>query len=697
VGQRHALPSRKPPRRTGLAPAIDRFLVVAALLGVAFPIYGAPIPFDGSGLHPGPVTVTLAADSLTVQWNDERGRPWRAEFSLEPTHALITTIGVAGREPVVRDAAPMYDGEFGKRRGGWDEFFDQPPAAPEGTRHFGGALQRTAARAVTVGDRLDLIFDSFQMGLFHGSMGFTFFPGSRLIQVFALVSTQEQDVAYYYNAGMTLREPARAGDVMDTQVSYYDISGAFQTIRSTGPERIPLKVRYRALTIRTPGGAVTAFPPPHQYFMPRDFTTNLGFTWHFAWRGIAGIGIRQYPDDNSFFYPWMNAPPGTEQRLSAFFLLDDRDPKTALEDALRYTHADRFPKLDGFTTLAAHWHPDFTVQAMENGPDWVPPFKPVLKQMGVDSMLIFDYHLEGHPDSLDKVRLQELEALSKSSKAQSDAGFLIVPAEEANVWLGGHYGLIFPKPVHWFKQRPAGTPLRTTDPQYGTVWHVGSPEDMLEMIRAEGGYVYQAHPRTKDSKGYPDKIRDTAWFRDPRYFGTGWKALPADLSSPRLGERAFKVVDDVNNWGLHKLFISEVDVFQVDSTHELYGHMNVNYLRLAKLPDFDHYGDLLKAVVAGDSFMTTGEILLPLVSVSTTSAAQIAVQAKISWTFPLRMAEIVWGDGTKTDRKVIPLEQTHEFGNASFTWTAAGPGWKWARLAVWDVAGNGAFTQPVWK
>jgi hypothetical protein len=25
------------------------------------------------------------------------------------------------------------------------------------------------------------------------------------------------------------------------------------------------------------------------------------------------------------------------------------------------------------------------------------------------------------------------------------------------------------------------------------------------------------------------------------------------------------------------------------------------------------------------------------------------------------------------------------------------PGWKWARIAVWDVAANGAFTNPVWR
>jgi hypothetical protein len=657
----------------------------------------AAVPFNAAGVRAGAVSLMQSGDSVSVQWKDDRNRAWRAEFSLDPGKPLITAVGLAGQEPVIRDGAAMYDGEFGKRRGGWDEFFDLPPAAPEGTRQFRGAFTLTSGHAQTVGDRLDLLFDSFQMGPFAGSLCFTFFPGSRLFQMQAVVSTREPDLAYYYNAGLTLREPSRAGDVMDTRVSYYDTAGLFQTIRSGGPERNPVKVRYRALGIGTPGGTLTVFPAPHQYFMPRDFSTNLGFVWHFAWRGAAGIGIRQYPDDNSFFYPWMNAPPGSEQRLSAFFLLDDREPRIALDDALRYTHDDRFPKLDGFKTLAAHWHPDFTVQAMENGPDWVPPFKPVLKAMGVDAMLICDFHLEGHPNSLEPIRLQELAAMYGATRAQSDPAFLIVPGEEPNTWLGGHYALMFPKPVYWFKERPRGTPLRASDPQYGTVWHVGSPEELLEMVRAEGGYVYQTHPRTKDSKGYPDKIRDTAWFRDPRYIGTGWKALPADLSSPRLGERAFNVIDDVNNWGLRKLLIAEVDLFQIDSTHELYGHMNVNYLRLPKLPDFDHYGEVLDALAAGSGFMTTGEILLPEVKLSAAPGDQITARAKVAWTFPLHMAEIVWGDGVRTNRKILPLDDTHEFGANTFDWTAQATGWKWARLAVWDVAGNGAFTQPVWR
>jgi hypothetical protein len=46
---------------------------------------------------------------------------------------------------------------------------------------------------------------------------------------------------------------------------------------------------------------------------------------------------------------------------------------------------------------------------------------------------------------------------------------------------------------------------------------------------------------------------------------------------------------------------------------------------------------------------------------------------------------------------MISLAATKEFGKQNFTWEASAPNWKWARLAVWDVAGNGAFIPPIWK
>jgi len=224
---------------------------------------------------------------------------------------------------------------------------------------------------------------------------------------------------------------------------------------------------------------------------------------------------------------------------------------------------------------------------------------------------------------------------------------------------------------------------------------VADAKELLDLVRAEDAFVYTTHPRTKGSMGYPDQVRDSAFFQDPRWFGAGWKALPSDLSSPRLGDRAFKLLDDMSNWGLPKKLMGEVDVFQIDSTHELYAHMNVNYVKLPSLPAFDDYGKLLGALQRGDFFTTTGEVLLPDVRIAQEKGGGIAVQARIQHTFPLEMAEIVWGDGKQTYRKTIPLSETHPFGDFTFRGDAEGGNWTWARLAVWDVAGNGAFVNPV--
>ena len=65
--------------------------------------------------------------------------------------------------------------------------------------------------------------------------------------------------------------------------------------------------------------------------------------------------------------------------------------------------------------------------------------------------------------------------------------------------------------------------------------------------------------------------------------------MPADLSHDRLGRRALDLLDDMANWGQKKYLPGEVDVFKIDHTHELFGHMNINYVRLEpdRLPRFD--------------------------------------------------------------------------------------------------------------
>ena len=61
-----------------------------------------------------------------------------------------------------------------------------------------------------------------------------------------------------------------------------------------------------------------------------------------------------------------------------------------------------------------------------------------------------------------------------------------------------------------------------------------------------------------------------------------------------------------------------------------------------------------------------------------------------------RVAEVVTGDGQRVSRERISLENTGPFGSRQLRVPLQLAGHQWARLEVWDVAANGAFTQPVW-
>jgi hypothetical protein len=676
-------------------------ILLIPFIGVA-----ATVPADISGVRPGPVTVSTSTESLTVRWPDEVSRMWSAEFSLNNERPLITSIGV-NSTIVVRNAYPQYWAVTGKRRGraGFDDFFDFPGNHPEGTRRFEGAFRCVSVKARSVGNRVEVLFDGLKLGIFTGGIAYTFYPGSRLIYQEAVVSTQEPDTAYLYDTGMRLAAPAssvRPGrrEVV-SPITYYDTEGKLHTEMTTGPDRRPAYVRYRAIAARLDTGSLAVFPPPHTYIAPRDYTTNMGYVWFHGWAGRTGngelgLGVRHPIDDGAGqYYPWINAPPATLQRLGLFYVVSDRAPEAALEDVLRFTNRDRFPAIPGYKTLTSHWHWGYTIQALNMGEKWTPPFTQVLKDMGINVALTCDFHGDGHPRDTTDLRLDELDAYYKMCRRQSDSQFLLIPSEEANVILGGHWTVTFPKPVYWFMSKKTEGPVQRSHPKYGTVYHVGTADDILAMVRREHGIINQAHPRTKDSFGYPDKVRDTAFFQDASFIGAGWKAIPADLSKLRQGVRALNLLNDMNNWGTSKRLLAETDMFAIDHTSELYAHMNANYVRIGELPDFDNYGRMLEAVNRGDYFISMGEVLLPQVEISKASPSTIAATATVKWTFPLSFGEIVWGDGKETFTRTFDLTDTRPFGSETFKWSTEAKNWQWARIAVWDVAGNGAFINPI--
>ena len=95
-----------------------------------------------------------------------------------------------------------------------------------------------------------------------------------------------------------------------------------------------------------------------------------------------------------------------------------------------------------------------------------------------------------------------------------------------------------PKPVYFShaEPRPGSQRFEEQDSTYGHVYHLGSAADVFEMVKRENAIIWTAHPRTKNSEGYPDAYKDQDFFLNDRFIGASWESLPADLSQQRLCE-----------------------------------------------------------------------------------------------------------------------------------------------------------------
>src|SRR5262249_46125936 len=268
------------------------------------------------------------------------------------------------------------------------------------------------------------------------------------------------------------------------------------------------------------GGSIAVFPPPHQFFFARELEVNLGYVWYrkdpedrFA------VGVRHANHEEGYNPAWINgvfalynAPAGTSQHMSLYYYLSPSDAHTCRESVMAYTHGDHYKPLEGYMTMATHFHVAFTKELMDSGSlDTEPPWIPLMKALGINIAHIFDFHGDGHPTDPGALRLSELQNYFAACRRHSTRDFLILPGEEANAYLGGHYNILFPKPVFWTHVRTNGQPLVEEDARVGKVYHTGSAADVFELMQREDALVWQTHPRTKGSTGYPDKIRDAAY------------------------------------------------------------------------------------------------------------------------------------------------------------------------------------------
>lgn len=336
-----------------------------------------------------------------------------------------------------------------------------------------------------------------------------------------------------------------------------------------------------------------------------------------------------------------------------------------------------------------------------------PEFVGVFKRAGVDIVHLAEFHNRLGRDRRDPDKtLPLLKLLHDECERLSDDDFLLLPGEEPNAHLGGHWISFFPRPVMWVLSRARDKPFIEEHPKYGRVYHVGSSEEVLKLMEMENGLMWAAHPRIKSSTDYPDRYREEPFFESERYLGGAWKAMPADLSRPRLGWRVLDLLDDMSNWGARKYIVGEVDIFQVDQTTEFYAHANINYLRMDHVPRFrDGWNPVLRALRDGAFFISTGEVLMPSFTIGGMQSGQILkltqsgkaeLKVALSWTFPMKFFEVITGDGESVYRQQVVMSETSAFGKQDFRMILDLKGKTWVRFEAWDIATNGVISQPIW-
>ncbi len=690
-------------------------------------------------------TAAMAQNTLTVSWPGEAGSELRARYAVDGGQPVIRELSVrkSGGQwaSLGQNLTPEYHVVSGIRRmsvqqaqpleaagvqltpeviakNRWYAFWDAPLVLNPGREIIGGprnasdikratASFKTASCSVkTDGAALEVTFPGLSMGIFSGDLRFTAYRGSSLLRMEALAKTNEEWIAYKYDAGLKGLSTA-----LTPRVGWHDTGGHPQQYLFGGVVNntiVGLKAANRVLVAEGKGGSLAVFTPPHTFFWTREVDTNLGYVWYRKDAPASfGIGIRQPEEeevaqykDNFALY---NAPPGTVQKMAVYFLASPNGAEPTRNAVMAFTHGDMFKPLAGYKTFVNHFHLRFTDRTRAGGFDTPLQDLVAMRALGLNIIGLSDFHGDMHPSDPGPLRFQDEKDYFEATRRASDTDFLVTPWEEPSAYFGGHYNIMFPKPVFWSKVRQPGQSFVENDPVYGKVYHTGDAGEVQQMMDAEGAYRYHAHPRTKGTTGYPDLIFDKPYVKNDRYLGVAFKpGMGQDNSEARLCEwRCFDAVDTMNNLyassGLRpKYVIADIDTYRKGPEDDLYAAFPVNYLKLDRTPGpTEDWSPILRALRNGEFFATTGEILIRNYAVEGTGPKR-TVTADVDWTFPLSFVEVVWGDGKKIDRQILSATDMGAHGTRRYAIPFDSTGKSWVRFAVWDSAGNGAFVQPVW-
>ena len=675
-----------------------------------------------------PVIEELAARRVGGAWV-ELGKDLTPDFEVTTGKRRISSTELAILKKNHNDT-PEAENEYK-----WNVFWDAPLEVP-GTEdsHLVGpgrtadevkranvSYAASACRVESDGDRVSVTYNGLTLGIFAGDLRFTIYKGANLLRQEAVAKTDAEDVAFIYKAGLK-----GFAITPETKLEWRDTAEEWQRYEFGGDvnaEPVDLAARNRLEILDAGAGALAIFPPPHKFFFARENEVNLGYVYYRKDSEQSfSLGVMQ-PEHGQGYAPWgetdavwnrrvrvarsqvynyalYNAPPGTMQRMAVYYYLSPEGARATQADVLAYTHGDAYKPVPGFKTVTGHFHLDFNEMIRDRGTsDFMPTWVPVFRGLGINIVYLADFHDDSDLNDPGPKRFYEQKLYFEGARKMSDRDFLVMPAEEVNSYLGGHWYLMLPKPVYFSHAvpRPADQSFEENDPTYGHVYHLGSIEDVENFVNREQGILWTAHPRTKSSAMYPDLYKDKDFFLSDRFIGASWESLPVDLSQERLCEvRCFGVNDDMSNWAPKpKFMLAEGDTYMKVPSDETYPLLAINYLKLDKVPAYNEsWAPIVEGIRAGNFFGTTGEILFHTWGVEG-AGAQSVYTATIEYTFPLEFAELVWSDGVKVDRKIIRLTDTEPFLTKSFRIPFDARGKKWVRFDVWDAAGDGAWLQPV--
>ena len=678
------------------------------------------------------------------------GTPWRTIVQgAVPEFAVTTALRRMSRqqlEPLNGLGVPITQAVVDRYR--WDPFWDAPldfqpvnskgrkglgppvedikgtdqpglPRSPNEVSSATAQYQIKACSITTDGARLMVKLSGVTLGSFQGALHYTIFRGSNLIRQEVIASTQQKWVAYHYRAGLGQLSvtPEMTLNWRDTHDAWH-VDQASQVALS--PELVPLKAGYHVLTAGLGEAALSVFPEPHKFFWAREVAINMGYNYYrHDPNGHLAIGVRQneHEDDSENQANWAlySARPGTLQRMAVYLYPSLGAATGNAARVLDFTHHDHYMPLAGYQVMGHHYHTDIgdRVLAAKSANAPIPDLM-ALKALGiniasaVDSIRLEGFERPGQtppllPATTEPVSLQvkTIAAAVAGAKANSDAHFVVMPNQEVfSSPFGGHTDVLFSHPVYW-DQRRVGQASMEVSAQYGKIYHIANADDLMAMTHEEGALLTMPHPRTKGSTGYPEAIKDQPYFLSSDFDGAGMRwGMGLDGSEERLCDyRCWPLLDEMSNWQAqrhlpmkHIIAISELR--HVQPGDDIYASEPVSYVKLATVPSVDNAKPLLDALRAGDSFWTTGEVLIHNLSVNG-KGRSTAIIAELDWTFPLQFIELTWGDGQHIWHKRMPTPELTAFGHQKFSIPLDLSHARWVRLEAWDNAANGAVSQSI--